>query len=129
MIVLDSSAAVDFLIGSDVGGWVDARLRNVDEVHAPHLLDVEVLGALRRGVQTAALSRRRAEEALADFEELRVRRYPHFPFLARMWELRQNLTAPDAAFVALAEALALPLLTTDRALASAPGPRIPILAP
>jgi predicted nucleic acid-binding protein len=129
VIVLDSSAAIDYLIGRGAGEWVETQLRDLDEVHAPHLLDVEVVGALRRRLQAGELSRRRAQDALADFQDLRVRRYPHRPFLHRMWELRDNLTASDAVFVALAEALAFPLVTTDRALATAPGPRIPVLAP
>jgi predicted nucleic acid-binding protein len=129
VIVLDSSAAVDYLIARGPGDWVEARLNEVDEVHAPFLLDVEVVGALRKRLQAGELARRRAEDALADFQDLRVRRYPHLPFLARMWELRDNLTTSDAAFVALAEALGMPLVTTDLALAGAPGPRIPILSP
>lgn len=129
MIVLDSSAAVDYLLVRGPGAWVEAQIEEAVQVHAPHLIDVEVLGAIRRRVSLGDVSLRRGEQAIAALEDFRIRRYPHVPFLARMWELRRNLTAGDAAFVALAEALGMPLITTDRALAGAPGPRIPILAP
>ncbi len=129
MIVLDSSAAVDYLLARAPGEWVEEQLRKVDRVHAPHLLDIEVVGGLRKQVQIGEVSPRRAEQALSDFQELRVRRYPHFPFLGQIWELRHNFTASDAAFVALAEALGASLVTTDLSLAAAPGLRIPILSP
>src|SRR5207244_13197010 len=111
------------------GDWVEDQLREVDRVHAPHLLDIEVLGGLRKQVQIGDVSARRAEQALSDFQRLKVRRYPHVPFLTRIWELRHNITASDAAFVVLAEALALPLVTTDFGLAGAPGLRITVLTP
>jgi predicted nucleic acid-binding protein len=84
---------------------VEERLREAPEIHAPHLLDVEVIGALGRLVQVGDVPRRVAEQAIVDLEQLDVTRYPHLPFLARIWELRENLTAGDATFAALAEAL------------------------
>ena len=129
MIVLDSSAAVDFLLARPAGEWVGRLLSEVDRVHAPHLLDVEVLGGLRKQVRIGELSPRRAGEALSDFRQMRVKRYPHLPFLEEIWELRHNITASDAAFVTLAEALRFPLVTTDFGLAGAPGLRIPVLTP
>lgn len=129
MIVLDSSAAVAFLIDAADGEWVGRQLEADPDLHAPHLLDIEVVGALRRILRHGDVSRRRAEAAVEDLEALDVSRYPHVPLLPRVWELRDNLTVPDAAFVALAEALGARLLTTDRALAGAPGIRTTVLAP
>jgi predicted nucleic acid-binding protein len=129
VIVLDSAAAVDYLLTRTAGAWVDEQLRDADSVHAPQILDVEVVGALRKRVQLGDVTTDRAEGALSDFRQLRVTRYSHRPFLVRMWELRQNLRASDAAFVALAEVLALPLVTTDLRLARAPGLDIEIRTP
>ena len=129
MIVLDTSAAVDYLLAYEPAAWVEEQLRNAERVHAPHLLDVEVVGGLRKQVQAGLVTARRADAALSDFMDMRVRRYPHRPFLGRMWRLRHNLTAGDAAFAALAEALGMPLVTTDLRLAAAPGLRIEIRTP
>ena len=90
-------------------------------LHAPHLLDVEFLHALRRLVATGRVPADRAPVIRADFGSLRIVRYPHGLLLDRMWELRDNLTAYDATFVALSEALEAPLVTTDARLAAAPG--------
>ena len=90
-------------------------------MHAPHLLDVEVTQVLRRHAAQGAIAASRAEEALQDLLDLRLRRYPHRFFLRRVWELRDNLTAYDALYVALAEALDATLLTCDGKLALAPG--------
>ena len=129
MIVLDSSAAIDFLLAYEPAGWVEEQLREADGLHAPHLLDVEVAGGLRKQVLARLLTARRADEAISDFEDLLVRRYSHRPLLRNMWELRHNLTASDAAFVALADALGMPLVTTDLRLARTPGLRIEIRTP
>jgi predicted nucleic acid-binding protein len=90
-------------------------------LQAPHLLDPEVAQVIRRYWLAGSLAGDRAGEALADFQDLRVHRHPREPLLSRVWELRHNLTAHDAAYVALAEALGAPLLTRDARLASAPG--------
>lgn len=124
MIVLDASAAVEWLLQTSTGLRVARHIRvSASTLHAPHLLDVEVSQALRRYVARGALDVQRAEEALQDLLDLRVQRYPHAPFLLRVWELRDNLTAYDALYIALAEALNATLLTGDTKLASAPGHR------
>lgn len=91
------------------------------DLHAPHLIDVEFTHALRRLLATGRLSLERALGARQDFVDLPILRYPHGPLLDRMWELRDNLTAYDAAFVALSEVLEMPLVTADARLAAAPG--------
>lgn len=122
MIVLDASAAVDYLLGIGAFERIAARLGAPGEaIHAPHVLDLEVAHALRRMTLGRLLSAARAEEALDDYAALRVRRYPHGRLLPRVWQLRSNLTAFDAAYVALAEALEASLVTADAALARASG--------
>ena len=121
MIVLDSSAAVSRLIGRPVNQALRTRLVEDDDLHAPHLIDVEVLHALRRLVRLGEISEDRADDARTDFSALTVTRYPHQGLADRMWELRHNLTAYDAAFVVLSEMLDAPLITADRRMAEAPG--------
>ena len=122
MIVLDASAALEWLLQTPRGVRFGRRIFLPGEsLHAPHLLDVEVAQALRRFVAVHGLSVSRAEEALQDLTDLRIRRYPHTPFLRRIWALRNNLTSYDAVYVALAEALGAPVLTCDAKLAAAPG--------
>ena len=89
-------------------------------------MDLEVLHALRRQALLGTLSRERSSEALTDLGDISFARYPHTPLVGRIWELRENLTAYDAAYVALAEALDAPLVTTDGRLAQAPGVRAAI---
>jgi predicted nucleic acid-binding protein len=129
VIVLDSSAAVEYLLGSGMGERVEARLIADFDLHAPHVLDLEVLNTLRRLVRTRAVAGTLARQALVDLAELDLTRYPHLPFVERVWELRANLSAHDAVFVALAEALGAELLTTDVRLAQAPGVRAVIVTP
>jgi predicted nucleic acid-binding protein len=129
VIVLDSSATLDYLLAAGTGEWVETRLVADSDVHAPHLLDVEVANTLRRRVRTRAIRETRARQALEDLSDLDVTRYPHLPFIERIWELRANLTAYDAVFVALAEALGATLVTTDSRLARAPGVRADIVTP
>ena len=120
MIVVDTSAALDALVGRPSDERLVARLGE-DELHAPHLIDVELLHALRRLVAAGDLSDDAAADARSDFADLVIIRYPHQPLSDRMWELRHNLTAYDAAFIALSEALAAPLITCDGRLAKSPG--------
>lgn len=129
MIVVDSSATVDFLLTRERGSWVEEQLQASDEIGAPHLLDVEVVGALRRLARNGEISGRRAEQALGALVDLDLTRYPHLPFVDAMWSLRENLSAYDAAFVALAEALGATLVTTDLRLARAPNLPVAVLAP
>ena len=122
MIVVDASAVVEFLMQTPLGQRVEATLFDrPEELHAPHLLDVEVIQALRRLVRTGDVLPGRAEEALDDLAALAIRRHSHFDLRGRAWELRDNLTAYDAMYVALAEALDAPLVTCDGPLASTPG--------
>jgi predicted nucleic acid-binding protein len=95
-------------------------LRN-ESLHTPHLLDLEVGQVLRRLVREAAVSAQRADEAIQDLLDLRVARYPHLLLLPRIWQLRHNFSAYDAAYVVLAEELGATLITRDARLASASG--------
>ena len=124
MIVLDASAVIELLLGTEAGIAVRRRVsRRTESLHAPHLMDVEVAQVLRRYHARGAIGEDRGREALEDLGDLDVARYPHDPLLPRVWQLRANLSAYDAVYVALAEALAAPLLTLDRRIASAPGHR------
>ncbi len=122
MIVLDASAAVDWLLQTAAGRQVENRIFSRNEsLHAPHLLDLEVAQVLRRLARQGVISNRRAEEAVRDLVDLRVNRYAHAVFLPRIWQLRQNLSAYDAAYVVLAEQLGATLVTRDQRLAAAAG--------
>ncbi|MGH7126182.1 MAG: type II toxin-antitoxin system VapC family toxin [Stellaceae bacterium] len=92
-----------------------------ETLHAPYLLDVEVAQVLRRYAAAGEIDRERGRAALADLADFPLHRYPHAFLLARAWDLRSNLTAYDAIYVALAEALDAPLLTRDQRLAGAAG--------
>lgn len=122
MLVVDASVVAVALAddGRD-GDHARRRLRG-ERLAAPELLDLEVASVLRRQLAAGRLDPRRADLALADLVDLPIRRESHRPLLARCWELRANLTAYDAAYVALAEALGVDLLTADARLAGAPGP-------
>ena len=129
MIVLDASAAIDYLVdGGERGEWVRERLPRGASIAAPHVIDLEVVSGLRRLLASADLTRRQAENGLADFAELNVTRYPVTIFLDRIWRLRTVLTPYDAAYVTLGEVLGWPLLTTDTRLARAHGHRAAVLA-
>ena len=122
MIVLDASAAVDWLLQSAAAQSIESRifLRN-HSLHAPELLDLEVAQVLRRLVREGMLSASRAEGAIQDLLDMRITRYPHSVLLSRIWQLRHNLSAYDAAYVVLAEKLGATLVTRDARLASAAG--------
>ena len=90
-----------------------------ETLHAPHLIDLEIAQVLRRYVRSAVISAERGAEALTDLVDFPLTRYPHFVLLTRIWQMRHGLTAYDAAYLALAEALDAPLITRDRALARA----------
>jgi predicted nucleic acid-binding protein len=124
VIVLDASAAVEFLLHTAPGILIARRILSAGEtLHAPYLIDAEVTQVLRCNVTTGILSQVRGQEALQDFADMRLRRYPHVPFLGRVWALRKNITAYDALYIALAERLDATLLTRDRKLAAVPGHR------
>lgn len=118
--MLDTSAAVAAVAARPQIPSLIRRLSDSD-LHAPHLIDVEFVHALRGMVSRGELSDDRASDARKDLDDLTIVRYPHQPLSERMWELRTNLTAYDAAFVALAEALGVPLVTCDGRLARSPG--------
>jgi predicted nucleic acid-binding protein len=129
VIVVDASALLEFLLQTPLGTRVEARLlRDEDEFHSPHLVDVEVTQGLRRLVRAGELSPNRAADAIADLADLDLYRHSHFDLLARAWKLRENITAYDAMYVALAEALDAPIVTCDTPLAKAPGHRARIEA-
>ena len=123
MLVVDTSAVIGALVGRPPDRRLLDRLSLDGELCAPHLLDVELLHALRRLVIGGQLSEDRAADARDDVADLAVARYDHVALADRTWELRHNLTADDAAFVALAELLGVPLVTCDARLADAPGNR------
>ena len=124
MIVVDASALLEFLLQTSLGSRVEGRLfRDEDELHAPHLVDVEVVQGLRRLVRTGDVSPGRAAEAIADLTDLDLHRHVHLDLLGRAWKLRDNISAYDAMYVALAEAIAAPIVTCDGPLAQAPGHR------
>jgi predicted nucleic acid-binding protein len=121
MLVVDASAVTELLLNRPAGDAVAHHLREHDfDLHAPHLLDVEVLSALRRVVAARDASPARGEQAIADLVDLPIERYRHYELIPRIWELRENLSAHDATYVALAEAVAddgATLLTADGRLA------------
>ncbi len=122
MIVVDASVVLELLLRTATGRRAEERLFRPNEtLHAPHLLDLEVAQVLRRYCASGTLPAARAEEALEDLIDLPIVRYPHAVLLPRIWELRHNVTAYDAAYLALAEALGAPLASCDGSLAAAPG--------
>lgn len=122
MIVLDASALIELLLGTATGRRIALRIADPGVgLHVPHLADLEVAQALRRYERDGAIESGVAEGALDGLLALDVDRHAHEPFLRRIWELRSNLTAYDAAYVAIAEVLDATLVTCDRRLARAPG--------
>ncbi|HEX7389995.1 MAG TPA: type II toxin-antitoxin system VapC family toxin [Acidiphilium sp.] len=124
MIVVDASALLEVLLRTPAAGTVEERLFAPGQtLHAPHLIDVEAAQVIRRYAATGDIDDERGRLALADLADFPLRKYPHDILLPRIWALRNNLTAYDAAYVALAEALDAPLLTRDRRMAAAAGHR------
>lgn len=122
MIVVDASAAVLGLLNDG-----DARrLLASEEIAVPHVVDSEITRALHSQVRRGTVTETDARTALDRWARLGMRRFPARGLLGRLWDLRQNVTAYDATYVALAEAIGCGLLTADRRLASAPGPMCPI---
>lgn len=130
MIVLDASVVLELLLRTPSGARVAARIAAPSEsLHTPHLLDLEVAQVLRRYEATGTVSAEEGEQALADLVDLDLIRYAHDPLLSRVWELRHTVTAYDACYLALAEALGAPLLTCDARLARARGHRAIVEGP
>lgn len=124
MIVVDASAILEALLQSPAAAAVEKSLFQEGlPLHAPHLIDLEATQVLRRYAATGQIEAARCHEALDALRDFPLRRYPHDVLLERVWELRHNLTAYDAAYVALAEALDATLLTRDSRLAAASGHR------
>ncbi|MDQ3383966.1 MAG: type II toxin-antitoxin system VapC family toxin [Actinomycetota bacterium] len=123
-LVIDASAVTEFVLASRLGGRVTDRLDDVppDSVHIPHLCLSEVSQALRSLARGGVISPDRGAAAIALLHDFGAVRHGADPFLARVWELRHNLTAYDALYVALAEALDARLMTCDRGMARAAQP-------
>lgn len=128
MLVVDASCLCEVLIGTPGAEAVRDRLAAEEDQAAPHVVDVEVLGVVRREHMRGRLDRTAAAQAIEDLEAWPGERFGHRLLLARAWELRDTVRGWDAMYVALAEALDAVLLTTDRRLAAAPGPRCEIEA-
>jgi predicted nucleic acid-binding protein len=122
VIVLDASALVELLLNTATGQTIATRIADPAlGLHVPHLADIEVAQALRRYARDGELDVKDAAVALEDLRSLDLQRHAHEPLLERVWELRHNLSAYDAVYVALAEVLDTVLLTCDGRLARAPG--------
>jgi predicted nucleic acid-binding protein len=122
VIVLDASVVLEVLLRMPAGVALDERLFSAGEtLHAPHLLDLEVAQVLRRYAAAGDVDASRCRAALDDLAGIALTRYPHDFLMQRVWDLRGNLSAYDAVYVALAETLDAPLLTRDQRLAKAPG--------
>ena len=126
-MVLDASGAVEFLLNTAAGRRLAVRLADEAEVvHVPHLIDLEIAQALRRYARHGTLDAQTGALALERWRSFDVQRYSHEPFLDRIWELRNNVSAYDAVYVSLAEALSAVLFTGDRKLAGTSGVDAPI---
>jgi predicted nucleic acid-binding protein len=123
MLVVDASALTELVLGRPAGDVVGEHLAGHGfDLHSPHVVDVEVLSALRRLVASGEATAERAGEAIADLLDLPIERYPHDILVPRIWQLRENFSAYDASYIALAEGLddePVPLLTADARLARA----------
>jgi predicted nucleic acid-binding protein len=127
MIVLDASATVDWLLQTSAGQRIEKRIYSRNEtLYAPHLLDLEVAQVFRRLASQGVVSVHRAGEAIRDLLDVRITRYPHLVLLPRIWQLRHNFSAYDAAYIVLAEKLGAALVTRDARLASASGHAAPV---
>jgi predicted nucleic acid-binding protein len=120
MIVLDASVALELVLKTFRSlRWADRLFEN--ELHTPHLIDVEILHALRRLAQARSITAAEAQEAIQGLQDLPIFRHPHSPMLKQIWDLRSSLTAYDATYVVLAEALNIPLFTCDAKLSRSHG--------
>jgi predicted nucleic acid-binding protein len=126
VIVLDTSALVEFLVGADQFAEMVRSATAGEVLAAPHAVDLEIASALRGLVQGGKLPADEAQRALDLLGAIGMRRYDHLPLLARIWELRHNMWPYDAAYVALAESLRIPLVTVDAKFRGVPGMRCPL---
>ena len=114
MLVIDASAVLELILRTPLAYRVESLVfSHESRLHAPDLIDLEVIQVLRHYYENAELSYSRAQEALTDFSHLRIKRHATTPFLARIWDLQSSVTAYDAAYLALAESLPAPLVTCD----------------
>jgi predicted nucleic acid-binding protein len=113
VIVLDASVLLEIVLETHVGATLVPGLLVDETLSAPHLIDIEVAQVIRRWVRAGDVSAARGELAIEDLADFPIIRYPHTKLLPRVWELRANLTAYDAVYVALAEVLDATLLTRD----------------
>jgi predicted nucleic acid-binding protein len=122
VIVIDASAIIELLRRTEAGARVQHLVEDPDQtLHAPHLIDVEIASTLRRLAASQVISQRTAAQRLALLAGLDLHRYPHTDLLPRIWDLRHNVTAYDAVYLALSEVLSATLLTCDAALVDVPG--------
>ncbi len=122
MIVLDASAAVDWLLTTPQGQVLATRIHAYGEsLHAPQMFDLEVVQAFRKLIRAGALSANRADEAVQDLRKVRITRYSHLPLLPGIWRYRHNLSPHDAAYAVLAQTLDATLVTRDGRMAAAFG--------
>jgi predicted nucleic acid-binding protein len=122
MLVLDASCLIEVLLRTPAANTVERLIFAPGQtLHAPHLIDIEVAQVIRRYAAKGEINGERGRQALEDLADTKLQRYPHAFLLSRIWELRHNITAYDAAYVALAEALDINLLTRDRRLAASIG--------
>jgi predicted nucleic acid-binding protein len=126
MIVIDASALLEMLFGSPTGQDVAVKVRNASVIASPQLVIVECLQVIRRAEARHAINTATAAELVRDLLALDLDLYDHQLVALRIWELRANLTAYDASYVALSELLKAPLVTTDEKMANAPGNRAQI---
>jgi predicted nucleic acid-binding protein len=126
VIVVDASAMLEFLLQTALAPGSKRACFAIGTNFMPHLIDVEVLQALRRLVRMGELSHGRAEEVVAHLSHLDLHRHVHLDLLARAWKLRDNVSAYDAVYIALSEATAAAIVTCDAPLAKAPGHRVRI---
>lgn len=124
MIVVDASAVIEVVLRTRAAAAVERRVHDMREtLHAPHLVDIEIAHVIRRSTAKGEVSGDRGRAAIDDLADFPMHRHPHLALLPRIWELRHNLSAYDAAYVALAEALDAPLVTRDARLAASSGHR------
>ncbi|MGI9120463.1 MAG: type II toxin-antitoxin system VapC family toxin [Acidimicrobiales bacterium] len=120
---MDASALIEAVAAAAVNQRLNARLLDDTSLHAPHLVDVEVLNGLRRLESRGEVTPESAADARRQLSRMTIERYPHGGLADRMWELRKNVSAYDASYIALSEFLRAPLVTCDGKLARAPGHR------
>ena len=122
MIVLDASAAIEWLLQTPAGRRIEQRIYPQNEsLHCPHVMDLEIAQVLRRLARESVITAHRAQEAIEDLLDLKITRYPHFVFLPRIWHHRHNFSAYDSAYLALAEELRATLITRDSRFAAGIG--------